>query len=110
MEEDLVKKIAMSAAKKRISSQTGFIHYWRDDPYLSRQDTIPSVENFIHAYALFRTKTVEHIQEGKALLEKLLAFEVDGNFPIYLHEFPKCADSRLPAEGPAACPCFSQTG
>jgi hypothetical protein len=96
MEEDLIKKIAINSAKRRISPQTGFIQYWRDDPYLPRQDTIPTLENFIYAYALFRTKTVEHIQEGKALLEKLLAFEVEGNFPVYLHEFPKCMDSRLP--------------
>ncbi len=98
MEEDLIKKIAVAAGKKRISSQTGFVHYWRDDPYALRQDAIPIIENFIYAYALFRTKTVENIQEGKALLEKLLAFEVEGNFPIYLHEFPKCLDSRLPLQ------------
>lgn len=96
MEEDLIKKMAISAAEKRMSSQTGFIHCRRDDPYALRQDTIPFIENFIYAYALFRTKTVEHIQEGKALLDKLLAFEVEGNFPIYLHEFPKCPDSGLP--------------
>jgi hypothetical protein len=35
------------------------------------------------------------MQEAKALLEKLLAFEVEGNFPLYLHEFPRCADTQL---------------
>ncbi len=94
MEEEILKKLWVASAKKRISPQTGFIHYFSEDPHMSHQDTIPTLENFIHAYSLFRMKTVEHVQEGKALLEKLLAFEVNGNFPVYLHEFPKCRDSR----------------
>ncbi len=95
MEDDIIKKIALASAKQRLSPQTGFIQYWSEDPTLPRQDTISLLENFIYAYALFRSKTVENIQEGRSLLEKLLAFELEGNFPVYLHEFPKCRDSRL---------------
>ncbi len=94
MEDEIVKKGALAAAKKRMSSQTGFVHYYSEEPYHSNQDTIPVIENFIYGYALFRSKTVENIQEGKSLLEKLLAFEVNGNFPVYLHEYPMCKDSR----------------
>jgi hypothetical protein len=98
MEEDVIKKIALASAKQRISPQTGYIHYWIDDPYLPCQDTISILENFIYVYALFRSKTVENIQEAKALLERLLIFEVEGNFPIYLHEFPKCRNPKLSAQ------------
>ncbi len=28
----------------------------------------------------------------KTLLENLLVFEVEGNFPVYLHEYPQCKD------------------
>ena len=95
MEEEIIKKIALFSAKQRISPQTGFIHVFIENPYASRQDTIPFLENFLYVYALFRSKTVENIQEGKSFLEKLLAFEVKGNFPVYLHEFPNCKDGRL---------------
>lgn len=95
MEEEIIKKIALAAARKRHSLQTGFLHHYRDDPYAPSQDTIPVLENFLYAYSLFRSKTVENIQEAKALLEKLLAFEVEGNFPVYLHEYPLCKDQKI---------------
>lgn len=82
----MLEKLALASGKKRLSSQTGFIQ---------DRDAISILENFLYAYALFRSKTVENICEGKAFLEKLLAFEVEGNFPVHLHEFPKCLDSRF---------------
>ncbi len=82
----MLEKIVLSSGKKRVSSQTGFIQ---------DRDAIPLLDNFLYAYALFRSKTVENICEGRSFLEKLLAFEVEGNFPTYLHEFPKCLDSKL---------------
>ncbi len=97
-EEDLKRKVldlALQAAKKSLSPQTGYVHFCAEEPYAVRQDTIPVLENFYYAYALFRSKSVENILEGKALLEKLLCFEVKGNYPIYLHAFPKCLDSEL---------------
>lgn len=82
----MLEKMALSSARKRLSAQTGFIQ---------DRDAISILENFLYAYALFRSRTVENICEGKAILEKLIAFEVKGNFPLYLHEFPKCLDPKF---------------
>ncbi|MES2199476.1 MAG: hypothetical protein V4489_04855 [Chlamydiota bacterium] len=98
LEEDQKRKIielALQSARKRLSPQTGYIHLYAEDPYNVRQDTVPSVENFSYVYALFRSKLVENIQEGKNLLDKLLKFEVEGNYPVYLHQFPTCEDTQL---------------
>jgi hypothetical protein len=92
-EEDLKRKMIelnLAAARKAQSPQTGYIHLNYDSE--DRCDTIPSLENFCFSLALFRSRLADHILEGKAFLEKLLAFEVDGNFPIYLHDFPQCKD------------------
>lgn len=98
--EDQKRKIvelALQAAKRRLSPQTQFIHFFPDDPFSMRQDTIPSAENFFYALSLFRSKLVENIQEAKFLLERLLPFEVKGNFPVFLHEYPICRDRELSA-------------
>lgn len=87
-------ELAIAAGRKRQSSRTGFIHYFPGDASLS--DTIPIYENFCFALALFRQKTTESVLEGKSLVEKLLAFQLDnGNFPTYLHEFPIGWDFHL---------------
>ncbi len=98
LEEDQKRKIielALQAARKRLSPQTGYVHFYAEDPYNIRQDTIPTIENFSYVHALFRSKLVENIQEGKLLLDSLLKFEVNGNYPVYLHQFPTCEDTQL---------------
>lgn len=95
--EELKKQIrsfdlAVLAGKKRQSPRTGLIHLFPNDEAL---DTIPLYENFSFALALFRQKTAESVTEGKALIERLLAFQVEDNFPVYLHEFPKCFDHNM---------------
>lgn len=98
LEEDKKRKIielALQAARKRLSPQTGYVHFYAEDPYNVRQDTIPTIENFSYVYTLFRSKLVENIQEGKSLLDNLLKFEVNGNYPVYLHQFPTCEDTQL---------------
>lgn len=95
VEEDHKRKIvelALASCKKRCSVQTGFIHLFVADPLAAHQDTIPTLENFIYAYTLFRSKLVDNIQQGKSLLERLLPFEINGNFPHYLHEYPNVFD------------------
>jgi hypothetical protein len=52
----------------------------------------------LYAYALIRSKLTLNIQEGKALLEKLFCFEKEGNFPIYLHEYPTCKDGQFSSQ------------
>lgn len=101
---DLMRKLidmAVSAGRKRQSPQTGFLHHLydsqNDEPHLA----IPMIENVLFALALFRSRTVENMEEGKALLERLLYFQNAckeprlGNFPVYLHEFPDCRDRYL---------------
>lgn len=88
----MIIDLAFKAGKKRQSLQTGFIHYCYEG--IERHDTIPLLENFSFVLTLFRMKSVEHILEGKQLLEKLLAFQVEDNFPVYLHEYPVCRDLR----------------
>jgi len=93
LEEDLKRKLNdlnLAAARNALSPQTGYIHLNYEEE--TRHDTIPLLENFCFSLALFRSRIAENILEGKALLEKLLVFEVDGNFPVYLHEYPGCKD------------------
>lgn len=83
--------LALDACRKRQSPRTGFVHYFPFDE--GQTDVIPLYENFCFAAALYRQKTVEAALEGKELLERLLAFQTpEGNFPLYLHEFPRCKD------------------
>lgn len=86
--------LAVMAGKRRQSDRTGFVHYHPSED--GAIDTIPLFENFCFALALFRQKTSESVLEGKALIERLLGFQApDGNFPVFLHEFPKCWDHHL---------------
>ncbi len=86
--------LAVNAGKKRQSPRTGFVHYFPKDE--SALDVIPVFENFCFALALFRQKSGDAIREGKDLVERLLGFQTEnGNFPVYLHDYPKCWDFHL---------------
>ena len=89
--------MAIAYGRKKLSSQTGFVHhcYEADE---KQYDTIPLFENFCYALALFRSRLSEDIAEAKAILERLLAFEVNGSFPVYLHEYPHCRNRALSLE------------
>lgn len=87
-------ELALKAGRKRQSAITGFVHYCSEQPEKS-SETIPVYENFCFALALLRSKSVENVLEAKALLEKLIAFEVDRQFPVYLHEYPHCRYAGL---------------
>ena len=83
--------LALKAGRKRKSVRTGFIHLFPGEETAS--DTIPLFENVCFAMALIQQKQTEAILEAKELLERVLAFQTgEGNFPIYLHEFPRCYD------------------
>ncbi|OGN63605.1 MAG: hypothetical protein A3E80_02930 [Chlamydiae bacterium RIFCSPHIGHO2_12_FULL_49_9] len=87
--------LALLAAQKRKSPRTGFCHLCYTDE--SATDTIPTYENFCFAFALLRQKTADAVTEGKEKLQKLLRFQTEeGNFPIYLHEYPESWDRFLP--------------
>jgi hypothetical protein len=98
MDEYLRKLIDMAAVagEKRTSAQTGYLHLKYHAEHEDVQHTIPFVENFLFILALFRTKNIENITRAKGLLEKLLHFQgIDGNFPVYLHEYPVATDHYL---------------
>lgn len=91
-------ELAVNYGRKHRSSQTGYLHYCYgnpEEPHLP----IPLYENFLLALALLRTRLVENIQEAKVLLEGLIHFQNkvpgslgEGNFPIYIHDYPICKD------------------
>lgn len=94
-----LNELALSSGKKRQSPQTGYIHVCYN---LKREEAhlpIPLVENALFVLALLRSRTSENMLEGKEMLSRLLFFQntekgspSEGNFPIYLHEFPQCKD------------------
>lgn len=96
LEEDAKRKLTelhLRAAASMQSAQTGFLHLCYETP--GCRETIPLLENFCYVLALFRSRLADSILEGKALLIKLLAFEVEGNFPTYVHEYPQCKQRAL---------------
>lgn len=91
---DLVKEVtaldlALRASRNRFSSVTKFVH--GENP-----ETIPVYENFCFALALLREKLAASVLEAKELFSKLFAFqEAEGNFPIYLHDYPRAYDPHM---------------
>ena len=86
--------LCLHACKERQSPKTLFLHMHPQDS--DCWDTIPVFENFCFALASFRQKTQESVLFGKELIEKLLQFQTpDGNFPCFLHEYPKAWDPHL---------------
>lgn len=91
--------LSLSYGRALVSKQTGFLHFCHEKQEEEAHLSIPVVENFLFALALFRSRMVEQVTEGKELLQKLLHFqnrvegmEGEGNFPVYLHEYPVCKD------------------
>lgn len=86
--------------RKRLSPQTGYVHYFYHSDPDDVQQAIPVVENALYALALFRSRLSENVLEAKSLIERLFSFQCaegdsTGNFPIYLHEYPQCKDRFL---------------
>jgi len=81
--------LAFLAAKKRQSPRTGFVHFFYGNDLAT--DTIPFYENLCYAIALLHQKKAESALEAKDLIQRLLSFQTaEGNFPVYLHDFPRC--------------------
>ena len=93
--KERILDLALAAARKRQSPRTGLLHYFPQDETAS--DVIPLYENFTFALVLMRQKTAESVLEGKEILERLLHFQTpEGNFPLFLHDFPKAWEFHLP--------------
>jgi hypothetical protein len=96
-------EMSVKSGRNRQSRQSGLLHYCYqlrgEEPHL----TIPLVENVLFALALLRSRYSENVIEAKGILERLLHFQnrqegiAQGNFPVYLHAFPKCDDKFLGA-------------
>lgn len=85
--------LAVQAGRAFQSERSGYVH---------DEELIPVYENFLFALALLRTRTVEQVQEARQLVERLLHFqnqesltEAEGNFPRFLHEYPRCEHRLL---------------
>ena len=79
---------SLSVFSKYLSIHTGFIHYCYEDE--RSRDTIPVFENLCYCLSLFRTSLVDNILLGREILAQIMRYQdADGNFPIYLHQFPK---------------------
>lgn len=94
-------ELATSCGRKYQNEQTGFIHYFYTKEDEKDNGAIPVYENLLFALALMRSRSADTIQEGKALIEKILPFQNRleeiglGGFPIYLHEYPHCKDRLI---------------
>jgi len=86
--------LAIAAGRRRQSPRTGFVHVFHGDAAAS--DTIPIFENACFALALFSEKKAETVLEGRDLILRLLEFQTaEGNFPTYLHDFPRAYDGLM---------------
>lgn len=90
-----IHQLALEEGRRLQSSQTGYVHYNYQNPE-GPHDSIPLKENMLFVLSLLHSKVAEQMQEAKQLLEGLLAFQApDGNFPIYLHNYPRAQDRFL---------------
>ncbi|MGK5594221.1 MAG: hypothetical protein ACSNEK_02555 [Parachlamydiaceae bacterium] len=86
-----LNEIAYLTGRHYFSEETGFLHLSYRRPEDKAAHSIPILENACFVLALLKVKTQESVQEAKDLLDRLLHFQTPtGNFPVYLHEFPKC--------------------
>ena len=91
-----LNELALKAGASLLCPETGFVHAFY--PKRESRATIPVYENLLWALAHFQKRTQEGVQEGKRLVERLLSFQnSDGEFPVYLHEFPEASDHFLGA-------------
>ena len=92
-------EMAVAFGRSLQSPQTGYLHHFHGQIENGNASlTIPTAENMLFVLALLRSKSVENGLEAKSLLDKLLHFQhSQGNFPLYLHEFPDCKDRFVAA-------------
>lgn len=90
-----INQLAIEEGRRLQSPQTSYIHYYYHHPE-GPHHGIPMKENSLFCLALLRSKTAEQVREAIEILQGLLAFQhPDGNFPLYLHEYPKAQDRLL---------------
>jgi hypothetical protein len=85
-------ELALKTGRALQSEQTGWVHWCFE---ADSRDTIPLFENGCFALALFRSRMSDAVLEGIELIKQLLAFEIEGHFPVYIHEYPKVRDQMV---------------
>lgn len=84
--------LALKASRKRQSSKTRFVHGTVEE--VGALELISIYDNFCFAMALLEQRRGDDVGEAKELLTRLLEFQTrEGNFPVYLHDFPNCSDA-----------------
>ncbi|MEM7175855.1 MAG: hypothetical protein AAF443_08030 [Chlamydiota bacterium] len=74
-------ELCLAEGRRRESAQTSWIH--GED-----REVVPLFDNACFILGLFRSRSVDHFQEGIKRLERLLAFQApNGGFSSYLHEY-----------------------
>ena len=98
MSQETLRKLiecAIACGRKRLNPQTGFVHHYYQSEGSEVAVTIPTLENMVFALALLRSRNADNILEAKSLLERILPFQSEGNFPVYIHDYPLCRDRYL---------------
>lgn len=100
--EDRIRRLnelTLQAGRRRLSEQTGYIHYAYHSLEGEVQYPIPTLENVLYALALLASKSSENMLEARTRIDRLLFFQnlhdpfQAGNFPVYLHDYPNCRDA-----------------
>lgn len=83
-----LNNLNLQAALKRQDKDTGLIYFDEKNPFHLATKKVPFIENLAYVLALFNHKNLDGFHAGEKMLEKLLFFYKEGNFPKYIHDFP----------------------
>lgn len=88
-----VIELAISTGRTWQSPQTGYVQYCPFQAEEEEHHTTPLYENLLFVLSLFRSKSVDNVNEAKTALKKLLSFQTkEGAFPRFIHEYPGLVD------------------
>lgn len=97
-------KLGLEMSRNLQSIRTGLIH-GSADPQDEARVTVSTVDNATFVLLLLRSRHTEQIQEARTLLQRVLYWQVadlaanqNGNFALYLHDFPMTYDRYLPSQ------------
>lgn len=62
--------------------------YCKESSFLHDKNLVPFYENILFALLLMKSRNKEKIEQAAWILQRILAHEKSGLFPLYLHEYP----------------------
>lgn len=89
------RELLVDTVKKLKSEETQLIHLAESG---EKRCLISIVDNALYALFLFESKTRDEALEARSLLSHLLHFQVDGQFPVFLHQYPEVHDALIGAD------------